>query len=106
MIPNLICDLIANQVEREPERTALSYRGSTLSYRELWQQVSGVADYAADSEPEAILMGREIVSQWTRREKTRIQRRPVEAPYYDPDELHGVVPDDPKIQFASQPPFR
>jgi 3-methylcrotonyl-CoA carboxylase beta subunit len=62
-------------------------------------RVSGVADYAADSEEEAILIGREIVSQWSRPEKARIERREPEPPYYDPEELYGIVPDDIKVQF-------
>jgi 3-methylcrotonyl-CoA carboxylase beta subunit len=62
-------------------------------------QVSGVADYAADSEEEAILLGREIVAQWTRRAKAHIDTRVPEPPHHDPEELYGIVPDDIKVQF-------
>jgi len=62
-------------------------------------RVSGVADYSADSEEEAIALGREIVAQWTRPEKARIETREPEDPHYDPEELHGIVPDDIKVQF-------
>jgi 3-methylcrotonyl-CoA carboxylase beta subunit len=60
---------------------------------------SGVADYAVDTEEEAILLGREIVSQWSPAEKTSIDRREPEAPFYDPEELYGVIPADDKVQF-------
>ncbi len=60
---------------------------------------SGVSDYAGDNEPEAIAIAREIVETWTPQEKARIERRPVEEPYYDPKELYGIIPDDIKKQF-------
>jgi len=62
-------------------------------------RISGVADYAANSEEEAILLGREIVAQWRPREKAAVERREPEDPWYDPEELYGIVPDDRKIQF-------
>lgn len=71
----------------------------SLGGADVHTQVSGVADYAANSEEEAILLGREIVSQWTRPEKARIERRTPEPPAYDPEELYGIIPDDIKIQF-------
>ncbi len=66
---------------------------------DLHTQVSGTCDYPAGSEAEAIAIGREIVAQWERPQKWSIQRDPVEAPYYDPDELLGLVPDDIKRGF-------
>jgi len=71
----------------------------TLGGADVHTQVSGVADYAANSEEEAILLGREIVSQWSRPEKTKIEMREPEPPHYDPEELYGIIPDDIKIQF-------
>jgi len=71
----------------------------SLGGADVHTRVSGVADYAADGEEEAILLGREIVSQWTLRPKTPVERRAPEPPHYDPEELYGIVPDDPKIQF-------
>ncbi|MEM7467251.1 MAG: carboxyl transferase domain-containing protein [Pseudomonadota bacterium] len=61
--------------------------------------VNGVSDYAADSELEAIAIARDIVDTWTPQEKTRIDTRPVEEPYYDPRELYGIIPNDIKVQF-------
>ncbi len=71
----------------------------TLGGADVHTQVSGVADYAANSEEEAILLGREIVSQWSRPPRTRIETRDPEPPAYDPEELYGIIPDDIKIQF-------
>jgi 3-methylcrotonyl-CoA carboxylase beta subunit len=61
--------------------------------------VSGVCDYAAGSEDEAILIGREIVSQWDRPRKWECQQEAVEAPAYDPEDLYGLLPSDPRRQF-------
>jgi 3-methylcrotonyl-CoA carboxylase beta subunit len=72
---------------------------NTLGGADVHTQISGVADYAANSEEEAILLGREIVAQWRRPEKTVIERREPEPPHYDPQELYGIIPDDIKIQF-------
>lgn len=66
---------------------------------DLHTQISGSCDYPAASEIEAIAIGREIVAQWERTPKTPFQRDAVEAPYYDPDELHGIIPDDIKRGF-------
>ncbi|MEN8721991.1 MAG: carboxyl transferase domain-containing protein [Alphaproteobacteria bacterium] len=60
---------------------------------------SGVSDYAGDNEQEAIAIAREIVETWTPQEKANVERRPVEPPYYDPNELYGIIPDDIKKQF-------
>ncbi len=61
--------------------------------------ISGVCDYYAANEHEAIAMGREVVMQWEQGAKFALQRETPEAPYYDPEELYGIVPDDVKKQF-------
>lgn len=66
---------------------------------DLHTQVSGTCDYPAATEDEAIALGREIVAQWERPQKWNLQRDAVEAPYYDPDELYGIIPDDIKRAF-------
>lgn len=71
----------------------------TLGGADVHTQISGTADYAVDSEVEALLLGREIVGQWTRGEKTQIETRQPEEPFYDSSELYGIIPDDIKTQF-------
>src|SRR5690606_25686332 len=53
----------------------------------------------ADNELHAIAIARDIVSTWSRPDKTRIDWAVPEEPYYDPDELYGILPDDPRVQF-------
>ncbi len=69
-----------------------------LGGADLHTQVSGTCDYPASSEDEAIAIGREIVSHWSRPEKV-MARQAVEAPHYPVDELYGIIPDDIKKSF-------
>jgi 3-methylcrotonyl-CoA carboxylase beta subunit len=70
-----------------------------LGGADMHTRVSGTADYPAANEDEAIAIARDIVAQWRRPAKTAIERVAPEAPYYDPQELHGVIPRDIKVQF-------
>jgi len=70
-----------------------------LGGADMHTSVSGVADYAVDSEQEALSLARDIVGLWSRREKSDSDRRVPEDPFHDPDELYGIIPDDIKKQF-------
>jgi len=61
--------------------------------------ISGTADYPASSELHAIAIAREIVGCFSRRQKTAVECRASEPPYYDPEELYGVIPKDPRTVF-------
>ncbi|MEY2926465.1 MAG: hypothetical protein RL367_942 [Pseudomonadota bacterium] len=61
--------------------------------------VSGVADYAVSSEQEGLALVRELAGTWSRKPKADTDRRAPEDPYYDPDELYGIIPRDTKRQF-------
>ncbi|MCZ7659641.1 MAG: methylcrotonoyl-CoA carboxylase [Xanthobacteraceae bacterium] len=65
-------------------------------------RISGTADYPAASEEQAIAVAREIVAQFPRPEKIAVERIAPEPPYYDPDELYGVIPRDIKVQFDAR----
>jgi 3-methylcrotonyl-CoA carboxylase beta subunit len=62
-------------------------------------RISGTADYPADTEEEAIELAREIVANWSPKEKTKIDYDEPEEPFYDPEELYGLIPSDPKVQY-------
>jgi 3-methylcrotonyl-CoA carboxylase beta subunit len=70
-----------------------------LGGADMHTSVSGTADYAADSEAEAFAIAREAVGMWARPTKSWIDRREPESPWYDPDELYGIIPHDIKLQF-------
>jgi 3-methylcrotonyl-CoA carboxylase beta subunit len=61
--------------------------------------VSGTCDYPADGEPHAMALARDIFAQTTPARKTSIDHIAPEAPYYDPQELYGIVAPDWKVGF-------
>ncbi len=70
----------------------------SLGGAEMHARVSGLADYLAVDELDAIRIGRRIVARlnWVKRGPTP---RPVVPPLADPDDLLGIVPTDLRIPF-------
>ncbi|GMV43857.1 MAG: putative propionyl-CoA carboxylase beta subunit AccD2 [Myxococcales bacterium] len=65
-------------------------------------EVSGVSDYLARDERDAIRLGREIVAHLNWRKGWSPALRPVEAPLHDPDDLLGIVSPDLRRPFDSR----
>ncbi|PRX45993.1 acetyl-CoA carboxylase carboxyltransferase component [Prauserella shujinwangii] len=61
-------------------------------------RVSGLADYLARDEPDALRLGRRIVARLNWR-KHGPAPAPATEPRYDPEELLGVVPEGLKVPF-------
>ena len=55
---------------------------------------SGVADHFAEDESEALRMVRNVVENLGSRELAPFDRIDAEEPFYDPDELLGLIPSD------------
>jgi acetyl-CoA carboxylase carboxyltransferase component len=74
----------------------------TLGGAEMHSRVSGVSDYLARDERDAIRIGREIVThlQWQKASAPRA--REIEPPRYDADELLGIASPDIKVPFDSR----
>jgi 3-methylcrotonyl-CoA carboxylase beta subunit len=72
--------------------------GETLGGAEMHSTVSGVSDYLAESELEAIAKVRDIVGalKWPREVRSE---RPVRAPIHDPAEIPGIVGTDLKQPY-------
>ena len=70
-----------------------------LGGADMHTQISGTADYAANNEPHAIELAREIVSTFNPPSKSIIDQEAPEPPYYDPAELYGILPDSIKTSF-------
>ena len=62
-------------------------------------RISGVADHLANDDAHALRIVRDIVENLGPVGTTTIPCSAPEDPYYDPDELYGVVSHDPKIPF-------
>ena len=70
-----------------------------LGGAEMHARVSGVADYLARDEPDAIRIGREIVAHLEWKKAARPAARPIEPPRHDPDQLLGIASPDLRVPF-------
>lgn len=71
----------------------------TLGGAEMHTAVSGVGDYLAADDADALRIGRQIVADLHWRKPLGGPERAPLPPRYDPEELLGVIPADPKIAF-------
>ena len=71
----------------------------SLGGAEMHSRISGLSDYFAVDEPDAIRLGREIVSRFHWRKFGPPPSPHAPEPRYDPEEILGLVPPDPKIPF-------
>ena len=71
----------------------------SLGGAQMHARTSGLADYYAADEQDAIRIGRRIVSRLNWRKEGGAPRAEVREPRYDQEELLGIVPSDLKIPF-------
>jgi len=62
-------------------------------------RLSGVADYLAEDDAHALALARRAVAGLNRIKPDQMKLAPVEEPLYDPAELLGVVPSDPRKPY-------
>jgi len=62
-------------------------------------RTSGVADHYALNDLHALQIARRIVSHLNCHKQTSLELREPQEPAYDPAELHGVIPTDPRKPF-------
>lgn len=60
---------------------------------------SGVTDHYATDDEDAIRICRNIVENLNRRPKTPMNIKEPEDPVYDPKEIYGIIPKDPKRSY-------
>ncbi len=73
-----------------------------LGGAEMHSRISGVSDYLARDEHDAIRLGREIVAHLDWRKGAEPLPRAVEPPRYDPEELLGIASPDIKVPFDAR----
>ncbi|HRL13114.1 MAG TPA: carboxyl transferase domain-containing protein, partial [Aggregatilineales bacterium] len=73
----------------------------TLGGAEMHARVSGVCDYLAADDADALRLGRMIVAHLNQRKPAAglARRQTPEDPAYDPDELLGVIPASGRVPF-------
>ncbi|ALG69025.1 carboxyl transferase domain-containing protein [Beggiatoa leptomitoformis] len=62
-------------------------------------RTSGVTDHYAHDDRHALAIARQIVGNLNRVKKPMLAIRPVIPPLYDPQEIYGVIPKDPRKPF-------
>lgn len=71
----------------------------TLGGASMHSTVSGVSDFLAESDADAVRLGREIVGRLSRHKPLLSRRQTPYPPLYDSEELLGLIPSDPKKSF-------
>lgn len=71
----------------------------SLGGAEMHSRTSGLSDYLAEDEVDAIRIARGIVSHFNRRKPSLPELAPVREPIYDPDELLGIASADVRVPF-------
>ena len=62
-------------------------------------RLSGVADYLAEDDTHALALARQAVAALNREKKVITALRTPAQPVYDPSEIPGIVPTDPRIPY-------
>ena len=73
-----------------------------LGGAEMHSKRSGVSDFLANDEHDAIRLGRELVAHLDWKKLAKPTPRLVEAPLYDADELLGIASPDIKVPFDAR----
>ncbi len=62
-------------------------------------KISGVSDHYAQNDEHALDITRNIVENFGLEKKFELERREPEDPYYDPEELYGIMPKNVRTPF-------
>ena len=73
-----------------------------LGGAEMHSKLSGVSDYLAEDERDAIRIAREIMAHLNWKKRGPEPRGPVEPPRYDPEDLLGIASADIRVPFESR----
>ncbi len=73
-----------------------------LGGAEMHSRLSGVSDFLAEDETDAIRLGREIMAHLGWRKAGLPPSRPVAPPLRDPEELLGIASSDVRVPFSSR----
>ncbi|MEN9416837.1 MAG: hypothetical protein RI988_457 [Pseudomonadota bacterium] len=62
-------------------------------------RLSGVADHLAENDLHALQLARAVVANLNWRKPTQLLLQPPRAPLFDPEELYGIIPTDPRKPY-------
>lgn len=79
--------------------TGAEVTAEELGGADVHTRLSGVADHFANNEEEALEMVRDVVSHLNQRKTIPLVMQTPEDPLYDPQELYGIIPADPRVTY-------
>lgn len=79
--------------------TGAEVTAEELGGADVHTRLSGVADHFAENERQALAWIREVASHLNRRKEMPLVMQEPEEPLYDPEELYGVIPADPRVTY-------
>lgn len=62
-------------------------------------KISGVTDHYADNDDHALEITRKILENLNLKKKNTLDVRPSRDPIYEPKEVYGIIPSDPRRQY-------
>ena len=82
--------------------TGVEVTAEELGGADVHTRISGVADHFAVDDRHAIQIARNIIENLNRPEKFHLDISEPEDPYYDPEEIYGIIPKDMKKPFDAK----
>ena len=73
--------------------------GEDLGGGDVHTRLSGVADHLARDDAHALALARQAVANLNRHKPMTVELRAPEPPLYDPEEILGIVPSDPRTPY-------
>jgi len=82
--------------------TGVDVTPNELGGADVHTKISGVSDHYANNDEHAIQILRNILENIPKNKKFELTRETPKDPYYDPEELYGIVPKDLRKQFDAK----
>jgi acetyl-CoA carboxylase carboxyltransferase component len=79
--------------------TGMDVTDEELGGADVHCRISGVSDYYAQNDSHALEIARNIVETLDPPEKFALDMAELEDPYYDPEEIYGIVPSDTRKPY-------
>ncbi len=79
--------------------TGVDVSAEELGGADVHTRISGVADHFAVDDDDALESVRQIVASLNRRAPIEAEIEPPEEPLYDPQEIYGVLPQNPRVGY-------
>ncbi len=79
--------------------TGADVTAEELGGADVHSKISGVSDHLALNDKNALQICRDIVENFGFNEKQNIGRAQTEEPYYNPEEIYGIIPENLKTPF-------